>query len=71
MLFDGEMSEELRNLVFTHLLRMTFSVEEDVAADPIDVGLLGANTVMFAANDAPHLIEQFWFARGRRSHYSV
>jgi len=26
---------------------------------------------MFAADDVPHLVEQFWFARGRRSHYPV
>ena len=39
--------------------------------DPVDVSLLGADTVMFAADDVPHLIEQFWFARGRHSHYPL
>ena len=32
---------------------------------------LGADTVMFAADDVPHLIEQFWFVRGRHSHYPL
>jgi hypothetical protein len=26
---------------------------------------------MFTADDVPYLVEQFGFARGRRSHYSV
>jgi len=27
--------------------------------------------VMFAADDVPHLVEQFWFVCGRHSHYPV
>ena len=50
---------------------MPFVMKEDVALDPIDVGSLGANTVMFASDDVPHLVEQLWFARGRHSHYPV
>jgi hypothetical protein len=26
---------------------------------------------LVAADDAPHLIEQFWFVRGRHSHYPL
>jgi hypothetical protein len=38
---------------------MPFAVIDDEALDPVDVSLLGANTVMFAADDVSHLIEQF------------
>jgi hypothetical protein len=27
--------------------------------------------IMLASDNVPHLIEQFWFARDRHSHYSV
>jgi hypothetical protein len=47
---------------------MPFAVIDDEALDPVDVSLLGANTVMFAADDVSHLIEQFGFAASRRSH---
>jgi hypothetical protein len=47
---------------------MPFAMENDEALNPIDVSLLGADTVMFATDDVSHLIEQFWFALSRRSH---
>jgi len=65
------MSQKFRDLLFRQLSRMPFAVVDDEAPDPVDVSLLGANTVMFAADDVPHLIEQFWFVRGRHSHYPL
>ena len=55
------MSEKLRDFLFRHFRRMTFIVVNDEALDPIDVSLLGANTVMLASNDIPDLVEQFRF----------
>jgi hypothetical protein len=46
-LFDGEMSEKVGDFFLAHLVRVTFSMKENVAANPIDVCLLGANGVMF------------------------
>jgi hypothetical protein len=48
-----------------------FAVVDDEPLDPVDVSLLGANTVMFAVDDVPHLIEQFWFVGSRHSLYPV
>ena len=39
-------------------------MEKNEAADPIDVGLFGSKTVMFAPDHIPHVIEQFGIARG-------
>ena len=44
---------------------------ENEPLDPVDVSLLGADTVMFAAENVPHLIEEFWFARVRHSPYPL
>jgi hypothetical protein len=44
---------------------MTFIVIEDETPDPIDVGLLGPNAVMPAADHITDLVEQFWFVRIR------
>jgi len=35
-------------------------VEEDVALDPMNIGLLGPTTVMARAEGFPQLIEEFW-----------
>ncbi len=42
---------------------MAFVVEEDVAADPVFVGLFGAGGVMFDADGVTDLFEEFswWF----------
>ena len=66
-----KMSEKFGNFLFGHFSRMSFAVVDDEALNPVDVSLLGANTIMFAADDVPHLIQQFGFARGRRSHYPL
>ena len=65
------MGEKFRDFLFGHFSRMPFAMVDDEPLNPVDVSLLGMNTVMFAADDVPHLIEQFWFARGRHSHYPL
>jgi hypothetical protein len=39
---------------------MSFIVKEDETLDPVDVGFLGAVTVVFKPERAPYLVEQFW-----------
>jgi hypothetical protein len=39
--FDSQMTEEFLNLSFAHCLWMPYVMENDVALDPVDVGLLG------------------------------
>jgi hypothetical protein len=40
---DCQMSRISLDLIFSHILRMTFVMEEDKAPNPTDVRLLGAN----------------------------
>ena len=58
-----KVAEESGNLFFAHLLRMTFFVEEDETANPIDVSLFSADAVAFDAQVPADAIEEF----GRRS----
>ena len=72
MFLDREVSEKLRDLLLAHLLRMAFAVEEDVAPDPIEVDLFGADRVVLEAKVPAHAVEQFGFERseGRGRHLS-
>ena len=45
----------------THFARMPLLVEEDVALDPEDVDLFGAEGVVFNAEDFANLVEEFGF----------
>ena len=65
------MSQKFGDFLFGHFSRMTFAVIDDEPLNPVNVGLLSADAVMFASDDVPHLIKQFRFARGRRSQYSL
>jgi len=65
------MRQERGYFRFGHLVRMTFAMVDDEPLNPVDVSLLSADAVMFAADDVPHLIKQFRFARGQRSQYSL
>ncbi len=59
-----QLSEELRNLVLPHLRRVTFAMEEDKTADPIQLRLLGSDAVAAGAQQLPYLLEQFRLALG-------
>jgi hypothetical protein len=46
---DGQMGEERFHFGGAHLGGMAPVVEQDVAPDPVDVGLLSANRIVFEA----------------------
>lgn len=58
-----EVAQKGGDLFFAHLLRVTLIVEENEAADPVDIGLFGANAVAFHAQVPTDTIQEF----GRRS----
>jgi hypothetical protein len=58
-----EVAQKSGDLFFAHLLRMTFFMEENETANPIDVSLFSANAVAFHAQVPADTIEEF----GRRS----
>src|SRR6266513_2069282 len=45
------------------------AMEKDEALNPIDVGLFGANAVMFDPNGIAHLVEQFRFVFSQPADY--
>lgn len=60
--FDGEVGEEGLDFWGAHVFGVAFAVEEDVAFDPVAVGLFGAVGVVFEAQGVGDLVEEF--ARG-------
>jgi hypothetical protein len=56
-----QMSEKVRNFLFGHFSRMPLAVVDDKPLNPVDISLLGADGVMLAPDDVPHLIEQSGF----------
>ncbi len=69
---DREIGEELRDFFFTHGVGVAFLVEKDVAANPIEVGLLGADAVMFHPQVPARAIEKLRSRRGnsRDKHFA-
>lgn len=61
---DGQGGEKRRDLRGTHLGRVPLAVEEDVALDPLDVGLLRLPAVVAGADGRPHPVEQPGGGRG-------
>jgi hypothetical protein len=55
---DREVVEEGDNLRPTHLVGVALAVKEDVAFGPVEVGLLGADAVVLAADEVAHFPEQ-------------
>jgi hypothetical protein len=47
MFFSCEMSKKFRNFFLAHFVWMSFAMEQDDSADPINVHLLSPNGVMF------------------------
>ena len=60
--------EELRKRVTSgaHVRGVALVVEEDVATDPRDIGLLGAAAVMSGADGYADAVEQSWLERAGR-----
>ena len=63
MMLRREIAQEIGNLSLGHSSRMTFTVEENKTADPIEISLLGAQTIATRAHEDAHLLEQFGVAR--------
>src|SRR5438093_3086834 len=62
-------ARELRKRVTSgrpHVGGVALVVEEDVAADPRDIGLLGAAAVMSGADGGADAVEQSWLERAGR-----
>ncbi len=57
--FDGKMRQKLIDLGRAHVDQMALVVKEDVALDPVVVGVFGTDGVMEQATHVPHTIEQF------------
>ena len=58
---DRKVGEERLNLYHAHVLGVTLAVKENVASDPLEIGLFGANQVMLLPDNVTHLIEQLWW----------
>ena len=57
--FDGKVGDECLNFFNAHVFGMAFFVEEDVAANPVHVGLFGALGVVLDADGVADLFEEF------------
>ena len=56
---DRKMAQKCRDVFFVELTRVTFAVKKNETADPIDVGLLGANAVTLDAQMPADAVKQF------------
>ena len=52
--FDGEVGEKSLDVGGAQFRRMALVVKMDVTSDPVDVGLFGAQAVVFVTNAIPH-----------------
>jgi hypothetical protein len=59
VLFDGKVGDECLDLGGAQVFGVAFAVEEDVAFDPVFVGLFGAEGVVFGADGVGDLIHEF------------
>lgn len=59
ILFDGEVGDEGLDFGGAHVFGVVFVVEEDVAFDPVFVGLFGAVGVVFETDGVGDLVEEF------------
>ncbi len=58
MALDGQRRQEPRHLESTHLERVPLAMEEDVPADPRDVGFLGAAAIVPGADGLADAVEE-------------
>lgn len=55
---DSEMGEKCGHFVLAHLGRMPFPMKKDVATNPVEVGLFGADAVVLHPQVPPNSIEE-------------
>jgi len=58
--FNGEVGDECLDLWHAHVFGVAFAVVEDVAFDPVFVGLFGAVGVVFGADGSGDEVHEFW-----------
>ena len=63
--FHGQMAQECVDFGGTHLIRVSLTVEENESPNPLQVGFLRPQAVVFDSKDLPHLLEKL---RLRSSH---
>jgi hypothetical protein len=64
VLVDCQMREKRGDLGLSHLIRVAFIVKEDESLYPMPVSLFGSKAIVFEANDAADLIDEFGLAQG-------
>jgi len=57
---DGKVIKKRSDFFFAHLRGMTFPVKQNVPANPIQIGLLGADRIAFDSQVPADAVEQFW-----------
>lgn len=67
----GQVGQELLDLRFAHFLGVALAVKQDVALDPVHVGLLGADAVVLEADFCANLIEQRGLDMHNRRYFNV
>jgi hypothetical protein len=67
----GQVGQEPLDLRFAHFLGVPLAMKQDVAPDPIHVGLLGADAVVLEADFCTNLIEQFGLDIHNRRYFNV
>ena len=53
------------HLIRRQFRRVALAIEQDVSANPVHMGLLGADAVVFEAANLPNLIQEFGLASQR------
>ena len=66
ILLCGEMREECDNLLLAHLTRVALAMEQNEAPNPVQISLLGTQTIAPRPHKSAELIEQFGLASRRR-----
>jgi hypothetical protein len=66
---SGQVGQKLRHFRLSHFQWMPLFVKQNKAADPVCVGLFGADAEMFPSNDIPDVFEQFRLVRRNRGGY--
>ena len=63
---DGEMGQESADIIFPEFIRVLFAMEKDKAANPLEVGFLGADGIMPVTANVANLVQEFRLAMVNR-----
>ena len=62
----SQMGQESADIIFSEFIRVLFAMEKDKAANPLEVGFLGADGIMPVAANIASLIQEFRLAMVKR-----